>query len=289
MQQVARGPFVLKIGGTTLEAQSSQRALWDALLGLHAKLVRAGSGVIVVHGGGKAVDVLLAKLAMPTQREQGIRITPPEQMETIAAVLAGSVNKRLVGMMNAASHAMGLAGPAVGLCLGDGDAFPTRRATYSFDAGRVGEVIDEGAAGASVKTASVVGPPLMRALLASGFLPVLSSIGIDAEGGLLNVNADDAAAGIAKAVGASTLALLTDVPGVKGADGAIIQQLTHASAEAAIAAGTITGGMIPKVRSALATAKATGAPVVVLSAEPAQVAELLQGKPAGTRFVVDAG
>jgi acetylglutamate kinase len=274
------GPFVLKIGGTTLEAQSTQRTLWDALLSLHERLSAKGSGVVVVHGGGKAVDSIIAQLGMPTRREQGLRITPPEQMEVIAGVLAGSVNKRLVGCINAAAIASSRSARAVGLCLGDGDAFPTERATLPFDAGRVGEVVP-----ASDDTAEHQTPPLLRALLGSGFLPVLSSIGIDSEGGLLNVNADDAAAGIARMVRASTLALLTDVPGVKGADGRVIPSLRESEAHALIASGVIAGGMIPKVRSALATAKATGSPVVVLSADPAQVQELLQGKDAGTKFV----
>jgi acetylglutamate kinase len=268
------GPFVLKIGGTTLEAQASQATLWEALLALHQSLSKQGSGVVLVHGGGKAVDALLSKLNMPTRREQGLRVTPPDQMEIIAGVLAGTINKRLVGMINAAAIARGLLAPAVGLCLGDGNVFPTHKATFAFDAGCVGEVL-----------ACDTQPPLIRALLASGFLPVLSSIGIDAQGQLLNVNADDAAAGIGRTLRASTLALLTDVPGVKGPDGAIIPQLTHAAAEAAIAAGTISGGMIPKVRSALATAKTTGTPVVVLSADPAQVEALLQGQQTGTRFL----
>lgn len=268
------GPFVLKIGGTTLEAQASQATLWEALLALHESLSARGSGVVVVHGGGKAVDALLAKLGMPTRREQGLRITPPDQMEIIAGVLAGTINKRLVGMINAVASERGLLSPAVGLCLGDGNIFPTHKASFPFDAGCVGEVLP-----------TSTQPALMRALLASGFLPVLSSIGIDVQGQLLNVNADDAAAGIARTLGASTLALLTDVPGVKGADGTILPQLTHETAEAAITAGTISGGMIPKVRSALATAKTTGAPVVILSADPAQVEALLQGQQTGTRFL----
>ncbi len=274
------GPFILKIGGTTLEAQAADNSLWLALLSLHQRLSAQGSGVIVVHGGGKAVDALLAKLDMPTRREQGLRITPPDQMEIIAGVLAGTINKRLVGLINAAALAANHSARAVGLCLGDGDAFPTRRLQLSFDPGRVGEVSPPPTAHPSPAS-----PPLLRALLASGFLPVLSSIGIDAQGGLLNVNADDAAAGIARSVRASTLALLTDVPGVKGEDGSVIPTLREPEAESLIARGIISGGMIPKVRSALATAHATRCPVVVLSADPTQVQDLLLGNPAGTRFI----
>lgn len=138
------------------------------------------------------------------------------------------------------------------------------------DLGRVGEVVGGGAG-------------VVRALLAGGFLPVVSSIGIDAEGGLLNVNADDGAAALARAVGASALVLLTDVPGVKGADGRVKPALNSTDVEAMIASGEITGGMIPKVRSALAAARATGAGVVILSGEsPEHLMAYLSGRPAGT-------
>jgi acetylglutamate kinase len=191
-----------------------------------------------------------------------LRVTPPEQMELIAGVLAGSVNKRLVGAMNAAG------GRAVGLCLGDGAMVACRR--MSEELGRVGEV-----------TGGECG--VVRTLLAAGYLPVVSSIGIDEAGELLNVNADDAAAGIAGAIGARRLVLLTDVAGIKGGDGVVRARLTSAEIEAMIASGEITGGMIVKARSAVEAARSTGAAVVIVSGEsPESLMRLLAGKKVGT-------
>ena len=264
-------PLVVKIGGATLEAQREHPTLWRALLAMHE---RHAGGVVLVHGGGKAVDRLLDKLGMKTERREGIRITPPEQMDVIAGVLAGSVNKSLVGAINAAGAGRAR---AVGLCLGDGTGIRTRRTTkLGFDPGCVGEV-DTDAAQPSTG--------LLRELLRLKFLPVVACIGIDDTGGLLNINGDDAAAGIARVLGASALVLLTDVPGVKGADDKVVPELSAAQAASLIKDGVISGGMVPKVRSALETAGATGAPVVILSGEPAHFEAYLRGEPVGTRIL----
>ena len=123
----------------------------------------------------------------------------------------------------------------------------------------------------------------MGPLLKAGYLPVVSSIGMDASGGLLNLNADDAAAGIAGAVGASRLVLLTDVPGIKGGDGVLRPTLTASQVEAMIASGEITGGMIVKARSAVAAGRAAGAAVVIMSGEtPDALLRYLAGGSVGT-------
>lgn len=245
---------VIKIGGSTLEDIGRLGELWKALTRL--------PGVVIVHGGGKAVDGLLKKLGMPVERRNGLRVTPPDQMELIAGVLAGSVNKQLVGALNAAG------GKSVGLCLGDGGMVECRR--MSEELGRVGEVTGGKC-------------DLLKTLLAGGYQPVVSSIGIDAAGGLLNVNADDAAAGIAGAIRARRLVLLTDVPGIKGGDGQVRAKLTATQVEAMIASGEITGGMIVKARSAVAAAKSTGAAVVIVSGEtPEGLMKLMNGETVGT-------
>lgn len=257
-----RGCMVIKIGGSTLEDIGRLGSLWGALAGM--------AGVVIVHGGGKAVDGLLKRLEMPVERRNGLRVTPPEQMELIAGVLAGSVNKRLVGAINAAGAARGSgrAGSAVGLCLGDGGMVACRR--MSEELGRVGEVVGGGC-------------EVVKALLSAGYLPVISSIGMDAEGGLLNVNADDAAAGIAGAIGAGRLVLLTDVSGIKGGDGVVRARLTEAEVEGMIESGEITGGMIVKARSAVAASKSTGAAVVILSGEsPEALMRYVAGEMVGT-------
>ncbi len=260
-------PIVVKVGGAMLDQPDGADALISAL---GERRGDDAAGAIIVHGGGKAVDRQLARLGLPTERREGIRITPPEQMEQIAGVLAGSMNTALVGRL----LARGLR--PVGLTLSDGGVCRVQRATrYPFDAGRVGEVVGGD-------------PALLRHLVDGGFLPVMSSIGIDAAGESLNVNADDAAAAVARLVGASALLLLTDVPGVLGPDGRVVESLDAAQADAWIADGTISGGMIVKVRGALVAAEGAGGSVgaVVVASWNDRVAirRILDGLPAGTRI-----
>ncbi len=260
-------PLVVKIGGASLEQQLDNPTLWQALVEKHT--THAG-GVVLVHGGGRKVDSLIDRLGMKTERREGIRITPEDQMDVIAGVLAGTVNKQLVGAINMAVRGS----PAVGVCLGDGGVLATRKATrFSFDPGRVGEVDTKGHA------------RLLRELLRLKFLPVVASIGIDAQGGLLNVNGDDAAAGVARALGAAALVLLTDVDGVRGADGRTIEELAPARVEGLITNGVISGGMVPKTRSAVETARHIGSPVVIVSAQPSSFAAYLRGEQVGTRVL----
>ncbi len=274
-------PVVIKAGGATLEDPGAR----DNLLHAIADLSRRPGGIVFVHGGGAAVDRHLDRLGMATLRREGIRITPPEQVEEIAGVLAGRFNKGVVAALNRAGAR------AVGLCLGDGGAIATRRATrYAFDAGRVGEVVvdagDPGARGPGPGARTGPGD-MYRVLIAAGFLPVVASIGFDeADGGFLNVNADDAASGIARALGAEALVLLTDVPGILDGRKHLVREADRAGIEAMIARGEITGGMIVKARAAADTAAAIGAPVVITSGTDAvAMRALASGEPAGTRVV----
>lgn len=264
-EPLATGPLVLKIGGTTLEQQSATPDLWRALVALAAK-----QPVVLLHGGGKAVDRHLARLSFGTERKEGIRITPADQIGEIVSVLAGGVNKGLVASINAAG------GAAVGLCLGDGGAVPTAKTTrFSFDPGLVGDVQPVGDA------------RLLRVLLKEGFLPVVSSIGIDAEGRFLNVNADDAAAGVAAILNASALVLLTDVAGILDADGKVVPEISPDGIERLIESGVIRGGMIPKARAAAETTRATGTAVVILNGnDPASFERFLRAERVGTRIVL---
>ncbi len=260
------GPLVVKIGGATLEAQAAAPELWASLVALATS---HSGGLVLLHGGGKAVDRLMDRLGIKPERQQGLRITPSDQIPEITGVLAGTVNKSLVGCLLRAG------GKPVGLCLGDGPLVQARvMQGLDFDPGRVGEV--------------VVGEQdgqLARVLLSNGYIPVLSSIGLDERGEPLNLNADDAAAGVAKVLKAAALVLLTDVEGVKGQDGKVIPQLTHAEVERLIATGAITGGMIPKARSSSAVA-ASGIPVVILSGDrPEHLIRWTKGESVGTRFI----
>lgn len=264
-------PIVIKVGGSLLDDGSAVHGMLDLVI---AAASEGGPGVVIVHGGGKAVDRQLDRSGLTSERREGIRITPPDQMDQIAGVLAGVINTELVG------HFIARGVSAVGLGLSDGLCCRVQMARrYAFDPGRVGEVVGGD-------------PRLLHHLLAGGFLPVMCSIGLDAEGGLLNVNADDAAAAVARLLGASTLLLLTDVPGVRGPDGTIVPSIDRATAEAWIADGTISGGMIVKVRGALEAAENAGSGVgrVVIASwsAPAALRVILGGGEAGTRVVASA-
>ncbi|MBX3364167.1 MAG: acetylglutamate kinase [Phycisphaeraceae bacterium] len=262
-----RRPFVVKLSGTAVEHPFTRADLWHALARAHAQ-----AGLALVHGGGNALDHHLTRLGMTTHRRDGIRLTPPDQMPEVAAVLAGRLNKTLVGAMLAAGA------PAVGLAVGDGAALRcVRTSRYGFDAGQVGEIVGGDAR-------------LMRVLLDAGYLPVVSSIGFDDAGTMLNINADDAAVGLAAAVNASALVLLTDVPGVLDAAGNLIPQLEQSAVEDIITSRIATGGMIPKLRAAALAAARTRLPAVIASYDdPESLVRLFRGEPCGTRILPPSG
>lgn len=263
------GPLVVKVGGTGVDDPASGSALWRSIIDAHEVLE---GKLVLVHGGGRAVDQHLTRLGMKTERVDGLRVTPPEQMGEIAGVLAGRVNKGVVGAINAMS-----AGLAVGLCLGDGDLLRTEKKTLAggCDLGRVGTPVASGPTNG-----------LLSILMRNNVLAVVSSIGIGFDGGLLNVNADDAAAGIAQRYKARALVLLTDVPGVLDEGKSLVEKLDGTGIESMIARGIIHGGMVPKVRAALSTASLAGCPVVIASwADPSAIVRIARGQSGGTRIV----
>ena len=262
---IQRSLFVVKLGGALLDDSAALSATIDSICALHT--ARPGS-VIVVHGGGSSVDRHLARLGMPTEKRDGIRLTPPEQMIEISAVLSGRVNATIVAELLARGSS------AVGLSLADGfltSSITTTR--YSFNPGRVGEVV-----GGDAK--------LVHTLLNAGFLPIISSVAVDAGGDLLNVNADDAAAAIARIVGATRLIFLTDVSGVLDQDGALISKITAPEVATLIEQGVIYGGMIPKINNALATATETGICVVIAGWRDKNIlARLAEGESVGSTIL----
>ncbi|MCI0632157.1 MAG: acetylglutamate kinase [Phycisphaerales bacterium] len=262
------GPLLVKLGGAAIDRAEDNPALFQALCDLHKSLRAEGQGVVLIHGGGAAVDRRLERLGLVSQRRDGIRLTPPEHIDEVVAALAGSTNTQVVGLIQRSGV------PAVGLSLGDGFVARSAKATgYSFDPGCVGEI-------------SGGDPRLIHLLIDSGYMPVLCSIGLDEQGEPLNINADDAAAGLAGLIGCRGLVLLTDVPGVLDRDGALIDELTAAEIEEHIASGVIKGGMIPKVRGALQAAQAARTPVTIMSwSDAASLAGLSHGQPAGTRIL----
>jgi acetylglutamate kinase len=240
---------VYKVGGPALED--------PGLTGPLAAEVKRGAGdVVLVHGGGRAVDRLLKALGIESRFVDGRRETSPEAMDVVEMVLSGQANKALAAGLTAAGvPAVGLSGRDAGLV----------RARIEPGLGRVGvpETVDVAA---------------IRALWAAGLLPVVSPVSGDALGASVNVNADEAALGIAKAVAATTLVYLSDVDGVRIGDRAVAS-LSRDEMQRRIDDGTITGGMALKVRVALAASAAGIAEVVI-----AGKARLLGGFP-GTRIV----
>lgn len=260
-------PLVIKLGGAAIDDGAGCAALWDVIASMHSE---APGSVVLVHGGGAAVDRRLARLGVASERIDGIRVTTPEIIDEVVATLAGSISATIVGeLVRRGAGAVGLLLSAGGFA----QVVKTRR--YAFDAGRVGEVVGGDAA------------PI-RAMLEAGLLPVLCSIGLDAEGLPLNVNADEAAAGAAGILGARALALLTDVDGVLDASGEVIGRLTPSEVEERIASGEIHGGMIPKVRGALDAARAAGAPCVIASwKRPENLRAIARGVGVGTWLTTD--
>lgn len=220
---------VIKVGGSILEP-NPVRELIAAL----AQQVEAGP-VVVVHGGGKTLTALLARLGIASEFRDGLRVTSGEALQAAVMAFAGSVNTALVAALNAAGiRAVGLTG---------------------CDAGCVRAVAQAGL-GAVGGTASA-DATLLRSLLASGFTPVLASLALDAAGaGILNVNADQFAAAIAAALGAERLLFLTDVNGVLDTRGQTVPQATLAELRTLAMSGALHGGMLPKTAACVTALEA---------------------------------
>ena len=225
--------LVVKLGGTTI---ADQRQVLDEVAAVARR-----RPVVLVHGGGKRITEWLDRMGVPSRFENGLRVTDQASLEVAAAVLRGVVNSELVaGLRDLGVDAVGLSGV-------DGGLLVAERIPH------LGLV------------ASVAGlrRDLLDAILVGGQVPVVAPLARDAEGIVCNVNADDAAAGIAAGLGARQLVLMTDVDGVRDADGHKLDTLTVAEAEQLIEAGVIAGGMVPKVRAALSALGWEGAEAII--------------------------
>ena len=251
--------LVIKLGGAAADHEPSLAAFAREL----AALARGGAGIVLVHGGGAEVSALSRRLGLEPRFRDGIRITTPEEMPYVDMVLCGAVNKRLVRVFGAA----GLR--AVGLSGSDGPMF-------------TGAPL----AGAGNHTAAVaqVDVRLPRLLVEHGYLPVIAPTSVQPPARAVNINADAVALRLAPALAADRLLFLSDVPGIVK-DGAALAALTARRAAAEIAAGTISGGMIPKVEAALhALAQGVRRVVIGQFAAPGDLASLLTGA-AGTTML----
>jgi acetylglutamate kinase len=245
---------VVKLGGTTLADQ--QQVLVEV-----AQVARKRP-VVLVHGGGKRMTEWLERLGVQTRFENGLRVTDPAALEVAAAVLRGVVNSELVAALrDVGCDAVGLSGVDGGLLIG-------RRLP---DVGLVA-------------TVTGVRRDLLDQLMVGGQVPVVAPLARDEDGVVCNVNADDAAAGIAAGLGARQLVLMTDVDGIRDAGGHKLDTITPEEAAALIADGTIRGGMVPKVKAALAALAWEGSEAIIAdgSAEHA-LARALDDPAFGTR------
>ncbi len=233
-------PILLKVGGNEIDDEGFLAGFVAAV----AELSRTVP-VIVVHGGGKEIGELHGRLDVPFQFVDGLRVTTADSLRLVEMVLSGLVNTRLTRwLVNGGVAALGISGVDLGLVRVE----PLR--PNGQDIGFVGRVV-------------AVQDEALRSLLASGVTPVLSPISLGLDGQSYNVNADQVAAAVAVAAGASRLVFVSNVPGVL-LDGAVAAGLTIDQVEAHIAGGQISGGMIPKVRSAIEAVQA-GVPAAVIT------------------------
>ena len=254
--------IVIKIGGAILDGYNNSNAnALNALLSVIANL--EDQPVVLVHGGGCVVDEMLSQAGFVTEKKHGLRVTPKEHMPIISGALAGNVNKAIVAI------AASLKLSAVGLSLTDGEMVKCQISPLEL------EYVGEPSPHSSV---------LLDTLLKANFLPIVSSIGALDNGELVNVNADDAAVAICQLLNAQLL-LLTDVNGVKGADGEYLTSLDQQQAEQLISEGVIAGGMTAKVNAALLAANKLRRSIAVASWQsPEQIIALLNGEDVGTRI-----
>ena len=263
--------IVVKYGGHAMGDEEVARSFArDMVL-----LEQSGVNPVVVHGGGPQIGAMLKKLGIKSEFAAGLRITDKATVEIVEMVLAGSINKQIVGFINAAG------GRAIGLCGKDGNMVTATKVTRVHDPALNQEVdLDLGFVGDPSKVDTTV----LDQVLGRELIPVLAPVCQGADGETYNVNADTFAGAIAGALKAKRLLFLTDVPGVLDKDKQLIKELSVSQIRALIADGTITGGMIPKVETCIYAIEQGVEGVVILDGKTphAVLIELLTDGGAGT-------
>jgi len=249
-------PTVIKIGGSTLGAADTSL---EDLVAYH----RAGGRPIVVHGGGAMITEWLQKMEIPSTFVDGLRSTNERALDVVVGVLRGVVNARLV------AEIVALGGRAIGVSGVDGSAVRAER--YDERLGYVGRVTG-------------VDGRFFLDLLDAGVIPVVAPIGLEPPSQPLNINADTVAGEIARATSAEHLVFLTDVDGLLDGGGAIVPVLSAEHAAALRAAGTLGGGMIPKVDACFRAAEAGAVAYVANGTRPGTARRILGGEALGTRI-----
>ena len=272
MQQYDDEIVVVKYGGHAMGEETAAKSFARDIVLLEQTAINP----VVVHGGGPQIGDMLKRLGIKSEFAAGLRVTDAATIEIVEMVLAGSINKQIVGFINEAG------GKAVGLCGKDGNMVLARKVRRSVvDPGsHIEKIVDLGFVGEPEKVDVMV----LNQILGRELIPVLAPVATAAGGGTYNVNADTFAGAIAGALRAKRLLLLTDVPGVLDKSRNLIKQLSLDEARALIADGTISGGMIPKVETCIYALEAGVEGVVILDGkvEHAVLLELLTDLGAGT-------
>jgi len=277
-------PFMQAYENKTVVVKYGGHAMGDAELGQAfardiALLKQSGVNPIVVHGGGPQIGKMLSQMGIESRFEGGLRVTDEETVKIVEMVLAGSINKEIVRLINAEGEW------AIGLCGKDGNMVYAEKATKTVTDpdSNIERVLDLGFVGEPVE----VDRTLLDLLAKSEMIPVIAPVAPGRDGHTYNINADTFAGAIAGSLNATRLLFLTDVPGVLDKNGQLIDELTVAQAKALIADGTISGGMIPKVETCIDAIERGVQGVVILNGKTphALLLEIFTAHGAGTLLV----
>lgn len=277
-------PFIQIYDRETVLVKYGGHAMGDNALGKAfardiALLKQSGVNPIVVHGGGPQIGAMLNKMGIESKFEGGLRVTDQKTVEIVEMVLAGSINKEIVALINAEGEW------AIGLCGKDGNMVFAEKAkkTMIDPDSNIEKVLDLGFVGEPVE----VDRTLLDLLARSEMIPVLAPVAPGRDGHTYNINADTFAGAIAGALSATRLLFLTDVPGVLDKDKNLIDELTVSQAKKLIKDGTISGGMIPKVETCIEAIERGVEGVVILNGKTPHsvLLELFTEHGAGTLIV----
>jgi acetylglutamate kinase len=243
-------PYIRRFHGKTIVVKFGGNAMVDAALQANfardvVLLKLVGMDPVVVHGGGPQIEQLLKQLGIRSEFVQGMRVTDAATMDVVEMVLGGAVNKDIVTLINqAGGRAVGLTGQDGAFIRARKLLMPSReKPSELLDIGRVGEI-------------ESIDPGVIDSLEQGGFIPVVAPIGVGADGLSYNINADLVAGKLAEVLHAEKLVLLTNTPGVLDEQGKLLTGITPREVDAMLASGALSGGMLPKIASALDAARA---------------------------------
>lgn len=271
-------PYIKRFHGKTIVVKYGGNAMTDEhLKNCFARdvvlLELIGFNIVVVHGGGPQIENLLSRVGKKGEFIQGMRVTDAETMEVVEMVLGGQVNKDIVNLIN--QHG----GKAVGLTGKDGNCIRAKKLMLE-NKDNPGDLIDVGQVGEITQ----IDPSLIDHLDKGAFIPVIAPIGVGEEGETYNINADVVAGKIAEVLKAEKLVLLTNTPGVLDKAGQLITGITPKQIDDMVADGTLSGGMLPKIASALDAARngVKGVHIIDGRVEHALLLEILTDHGVGT-------